>query len=70
MLKALRENGLDENTFVIFTSDNGPWLTEHENGGSAGPLRMARVLGGKVASGFRPFVGCREKSIRRSTMRL
>ena len=39
VLKALRENGLDENTFVIFTSDNGPWLTEHENGGSAGPLK-------------------------------
>ena len=39
VLKALREQGLDENTFVIFTSDNGPWLTELENGGSAGPLK-------------------------------
>lgn len=39
VLKALRENGLDKNTFVIFTSDNGPWLTEYENGGSAGPLK-------------------------------
>lgn len=39
ILKVLRENGLDDNTFVIFTSDNGPWLTELENGGSAGPLK-------------------------------
>lgn len=39
VLKTLHDNGLDENTFVIFTSDNGPWLTEHENGGSAGPLK-------------------------------
>lgn len=39
ILKALRDNGLDENTFVIFTSDNGPWLTENEDGGSAGPLK-------------------------------
>lgn len=39
VLKALRENGLDENTFVIFTSDNGPWLVMDENGGTAGSLR-------------------------------
>lgn len=39
VLKALRENGLEENTFVIFTSDNGPWLTMLEHGGSAGPLK-------------------------------
>lgn len=39
VLRTLREQGLDENTFVIFTSDNGPWLTESENGGSAGPLK-------------------------------
>jgi arylsulfatase A len=28
VLKALKENGLDENTLVIFTSDNGPWLVQ------------------------------------------
>lgn len=39
VLKTLQDCGLAENTFVIFTSDNGPWLTEHEHGGSAGPLR-------------------------------
>ena len=42
VLKTLRENGLDENTFVIFTSDNGP---HHEGGAdpdffkSYGPFR-------------------------------
>jgi len=39
ILRTLQESGLEENTFVIFTSDNGPWLTELENGGSAGPLK-------------------------------
>jgi arylsulfatase A len=38
ILKTLREKGLDENTFVFFTSDNGPWLVKHERGGSAGLL--------------------------------
>lgn len=39
ILATLRSQGLDKNTFVIFTSDNGPWLDEKENGGSALPLR-------------------------------
>lgn len=39
ILKTLRENRVDDNTLVIFTSDNGPWLTMKENGGSAGPFR-------------------------------
>jgi len=39
ILDYLRENNLAENTFVFFTSDNGPWLTKGEHGGSAGPLR-------------------------------
>ena len=34
--KALKENGLDENTFILYTSDNGP---AKGAGGSAGPLR-------------------------------
>lgn len=70
VLKALRENGLDENTFVIFTSDNGPWLTEHENGGSAGPLKDGK--GTWWEGGFRVPAICwmPGKSIRRSTMRL
>ena len=42
ILKALRQEGLAENTLVIFTSDNGPWLIKKENGGSAGPLRAGK----------------------------
>ncbi len=34
VLRAIRESGLDENTLVIFTSDNGPWYQ-----GSPGRLR-------------------------------
>lgn len=36
---ALRELGLAENTYLIFTSDNGPWLPYKHHGGSADPLR-------------------------------
>ena len=39
VLKTLREEKLAERTLVVFTSDNGPWLTMNERGGSAGPLR-------------------------------
>ena len=42
ILAALRRAGLAENTFVFFTSDNGPWLTEGAQGGSAGPLREGK----------------------------
>ncbi len=39
ILDTLREHGLDQKTLVVFTSDNGPWLTYNEQGGSAGLLR-------------------------------
>ncbi|MEM0964915.1 MAG: sulfatase [Verrucomicrobiota bacterium] len=39
VLEALRERGLDQNTLVVFTSDNGPWLAQGDTGGSAGSLR-------------------------------
>jgi len=39
IFEALRENGLEENTLVVFTTDNGPWLVYNEQGGSAGLLR-------------------------------
>lgn len=41
ILKTLKEEGLEENTLVIFTSDNGPWIEEQigDHGGSAFPLR-------------------------------
>jgi arylsulfatase A len=39
VLATLRREGLDKNTLVFFTSDNGPWLIQGEAGGSAGLLR-------------------------------
>ncbi|BCX49411.1 arylsulfatase [Haloferula helveola] len=38
----LRELGLDKNTYLIYTSDNGPWLQFKHHGGSAGPLRAGK----------------------------
>jgi len=35
--------GLAENTYVIFTSDNGPWLIKGAKGGSARPLRAGKL---------------------------
>jgi arylsulfatase A-like enzyme len=42
ILDTLKKHHLDENTFVVFTSDNGPWLTFNEHGGSAGLLREGK----------------------------
>ncbi|MDB5391666.1 MAG: atsA 3 [Planctomycetaceae bacterium] len=39
VLDTLRELKLDQNTLVVFTSDNGPWLVKGADGGSALPLR-------------------------------
>ena len=39
VLDTLRELKLDERTLVIYTSDNGPWLKQGHDGGTAGPLR-------------------------------
>ncbi|MBL7154637.1 MAG: sulfatase-like hydrolase/transferase [Phycisphaerae bacterium] len=39
VLGALKKAGVDENTLVVFTSDNGPWLSKKHHGGSALPLR-------------------------------
>lgn len=42
VLDALRDNGLDEKTLVIFTSDNGPWIGWVKDLTSAGPLRGSK----------------------------
>lgn len=42
ILGAVKANGLDEKTLVIFTSDNGPWLSYGNHAGSAGPLREGK----------------------------
>jgi len=53
ILDAVKELALQDNTYVIFTSDNGPWLIKNKNhqdgtlptdhGGSAGVLRSGKV---------------------------
>ena len=55
ILDTLRENQLDTNTLVIFTSDNGPWLSYGDHSGSAGPLREGK---GTMFEG-----GCRESTL-------
>ncbi len=42
ILASLKENGLEDNTLVIFTSDNGPWLSYGDHAGSAYPLREGK----------------------------
>ena len=39
LLKTLDELKLADNTYIIYTTDNGPWLPFLHHGGSAGPLR-------------------------------
>ena len=42
IIKALKKNNIDNNTLIIYASDNGPWLNYGEWGGSAGPLREGK----------------------------
>ena len=42
LLKTLDDLKLTENTYVIYTTDNGPWLPFRHHGGSAGPLREGK----------------------------
>ena len=42
ILDKLKTLGIAENTFIFFTSDNGPWLVQGEEGGSAGLLREGK----------------------------
>lgn len=43
VLRTLRELGLEENTLVILTSDNGPWANYGNHAGSAAGLREAKA---------------------------
>jgi len=43
VLDKVKELGLDDNTYIIFTSDNGPWLLRGEHGGHAAPLRSGKT---------------------------
>jgi len=55
ILAALARNGLDNNTLVIFSSDNGPWLEYGDHAGSALPLREGKMT--SFEGGLRePFI--------------
>ena len=55
ILETLRKNDLAKNTLVLFTSDNGPWLSYGDHAGSASPLREGK---GTMFEG-----GCREPTL-------
>ncbi|HUT88196.1 MAG TPA: sulfatase [Thermoguttaceae bacterium] len=55
ILDTLRKHKLDKNTMVIFTADNGPWLSYGDHAGSASPLREGK---GTMFDG-----GCREPTV-------
>ena len=42
IIKRLEENGILENTLIVFSSDNGPWLVMEDLGGSNGGLREGK----------------------------
>lgn len=42
VMDALQRTGLEKQTWVIFTSDNGPWLSYGDHAGSAYPLREGK----------------------------
>ncbi len=55
ILEAVKRSKLDDNTLVIFTSDNGPWLSYGNHAGSQGPFREGKAT--SFEGGVRvPFV--------------
>lgn len=51
IMDCLKNNGLKDNTLIVFTSDNGPWLIYEQEGGSSGPLKDGK--GTHYEGGFR-----------------
>ena len=42
VIDAVRAAGIERNTLILFTSDNGPWLPFGDHGGSSGPFREGK----------------------------
>lgn len=42
ILDTIRSEGIEQDTIVVFSSDNGPWLAFKTHGGSSGPLRAGK----------------------------
>jgi len=51
VLETIRELELSHKTLVVFTSDNGPWMSKGKDGGIATPLRGSK--GGTLEGGVR-----------------
>ena len=43
IIEAIEKNGLTDNTIIMFTTDNGPWLNFGNHAGSAGGLREGKT---------------------------
>jgi arylsulfatase A-like enzyme/pimeloyl-ACP methyl ester carboxylesterase len=43
IMKAVKELGLDNNTLIMFSSDNGPFISYGEHAGFAAPLREGKL---------------------------
>jgi arylsulfatase A-like enzyme len=43
IMQTLEDLGVADNTLLIYTSDNGPWLSKKHHGGSALPLRAGKA---------------------------
>lgn len=44
IIQTLKDEGLADNTIIVFTSDNGPWLSFGVDGGSAGLLKAGKGM--------------------------
>ena len=51
IMQTLQELGLEDNTLVLYISDNGPWLSKGDRGGSSVPLRSGKFT--TYEGGFR-----------------
>ena len=51
VMDTVQELGISGRTLIVFSSDNGPWLTQGTNAGNAGPLRGGK--GGTYEGGVR-----------------
>jgi arylsulfatase A len=61
VLKALKTNKIDQNTLVIFTSDNGPWLRQGNHAGSAGVFREGKTTVFEGGVGVPMLAGARTR---------
>jgi len=65
VMAALKRNGIAEQTLVVFSSDNGPWLSYGEHADSAGTLREGKgTPAGARGEGPRRTWGCADATER------